>query len=117
MKFPLIKRSTLNCSYGWVGPADVVSRIRPIRLKRLYDETEAESQYRRYFEQLNQWNHQFWKQHNLLYEQKKADYLSSRNIKALPRIKRDSDEMSEFYNQFLSERYSSLTDYNSSDLQ
>ncbi|VDK28055.1 unnamed protein product [Gongylonema pulchrum] len=70
-----VRSLRLDKRFDWVGPPDETSKIRPIRLRRLADETEQERKYREAREALNQWSSQFWAYHNSLFEKKKAEFI------------------------------------------
>ncbi|VDK74370.1 unnamed protein product [Litomosoides sigmodontis] len=107
-----IKDLRLDKRFDWVGPPDDISNIRPVRLRRLANETEQEKKYREAREALNQWSSQFWAHHNILFEKKKAEFIEQRK-KNLGRLEHSSSiDTSEFYKEFLDERYDSLTSYN-----
>ncbi|EFO28417.2 hypothetical protein LOAG_00063 [Loa loa] len=101
----------LDKRFDWVGPPDDISKIRPVRLRRLSNETEQERKYREAREALIQWSSQFWAHHNTLFEKKKQNLLNRK--KNLGRLEHSSAlDMSEFYKEFLDEHYDSLTNYN-----
>ncbi|VDO43342.1 unnamed protein product, partial [Onchocerca flexuosa] len=107
-----IRDLRLDKRFDWVGPPDDISKIRPVRLRRLTNETEQERKYREAREALNQWSSQFWAHHNILFEKKKAEFVEQRK-KSLGRLEHSSAvDMSEFYRKFLDEQYNSLTSYN-----
>ncbi|MCP9264719.1 Queuine tRNA-ribosyltransferase [Dirofilaria immitis] len=100
-----IRDLRLDKRFDWVGPPDDISKIRPVRLRRLTNETKQERKYREAREALNQWSSQFWARHNILFEKKKPNLLI--------RLEHSSAvDMSEFYKKFLDEQYNSLTNYN-----
>ncbi|VIO98604.1 Uncharacterized protein BM_BM6467 [Brugia malayi] len=102
----------LDKRFDWVGPPDDISKIRPVRLRRLSNETEQERKYREAREALIQWSSQFWTHHNILFEKKKAEFVEQRK-KNLGRLEHSNAlDMSEFYKQFLDEQYNNLTNYN-----
>ncbi|VDD95977.1 unnamed protein product [Enterobius vermicularis] len=112
MKFPPVKQTRLDRRYDWVGPPDKVSRIRPIRLRRLHDETSTERKFREFWENMNEWNHRFWETHNLLYEKRKAEFIAHKKSNSLLHEKPTANELSDFYKSFLNENYESLAAYN-----
>ncbi|WKY10435.1 hypothetical protein Q1695_002641 [Nippostrongylus brasiliensis] len=98
--------------YDWVGPPHPVSKIRPIKLRRVDNETELERQYRIAREELNRWSSSFWEKHNTLFDTKKAEFVEKRK-KELGRIEQVSaNDLSRFYKEFLDSRHVSLMDYN-----
>ncbi|CAG9539453.1 unnamed protein product [Cercopithifilaria johnstoni] len=107
-----IKDLRLDNRFDWVGPPDDISKIRPVRLRRLANETEQEKKYREAREALIQWSSQFWTHHNILFEKKKAEFVEQKK-KNLGRLEHSSAvDMSEFYREFLDEQYDSLANYN-----
>ncbi|KAM3717076.1 putative COA8 family protein [Dirofilaria immitis] len=107
-----IRDLRLDKRFDWVGPPDDISKIRPVRLRRLTNETKQERKYREAREALNQWSSQFWARHNILFEKKKAEFVDQKR-KSLGRLEHSSAvDMSEFYKKFLDEQYNSLTNYN-----
>ena len=66
----------LDRRFDWVGPPDKVSKIRPIRLRRVDNESKAEGEYRLARQALSEWNSAFWKYHNELFESKKAEFVA-----------------------------------------
>uniref|UniRef100_A0A915PH28 tRNA-guanine(15) transglycosylase-like domain-containing protein n=1 Tax=Setaria digitata TaxID=48799 RepID=A0A915PH28_9BILA len=111
-KTETVRDLRLDKRFDWVGPPDDISKIRPLRLRRLADETDQERKYREEREALNQWSSRFWAHHNILYEKKKAEFIEQRK-KNLGRLEHSSTiDMSEFYKNFLDERYDSFTNYN-----
>uniref|UniRef100_A0A158P6U6 COA8 family protein CG14806, mitochondrial n=1 Tax=Angiostrongylus cantonensis TaxID=6313 RepID=A0A158P6U6_ANGCA len=98
--------------YDWVGPPHPVSKIRPIKLRRVDNESDLERQYREAREELNRWNSAFWAKHNSLFDTKKARFVEQRK-KELGRIEQISaNDLSVFYKQFLDSQYTSMMAYN-----
>ncbi|VDL77854.1 unnamed protein product [Nippostrongylus brasiliensis] len=75
--------------YDWVGPPHPISKIRPIKLRRVDNETDLERQYRIAREELNRWSSSFWEKHNTLFDTKKAEFVEKRK-KELGRIEQVS---------------------------
>ncbi|MFH4973927.1 hypothetical protein AB6A40_000636 [Gnathostoma spinigerum] len=106
------RRLRLDRRFDWVGPPDPISRIRPIRLRRLPNESATEREYRNAAEALNKWNSKFWVEHNTLFEKEKQKFLDEKRQKK-GRIERLSpDDLSDFYRRFLNERHEALIAYN-----
>ncbi|VDP00991.1 unnamed protein product [Heligmosomoides polygyrus] len=61
--------------YDWVGPPHPVSKIRPIKLRRVDNESDLERQYREAREELNRWSSSFWEKHNTLFDTKKIEFV------------------------------------------
>uniref|UniRef100_A0AC34QWE2 tRNA-guanine(15) transglycosylase-like domain-containing protein n=2 Tax=Panagrolaimus sp. JU765 TaxID=591449 RepID=A0AC34QWE2_9BILA len=102
----------LDRRYDWVGPPDKLSKIRPIKLRRVDNETEYEENYRKNREKLAEWNSNFWSKHNELFDKKKEEFRKEKK-KELGRLGQITPaDMSIFYKQFLNERAASLREYN-----
>ncbi|KAL6742171.1 hypothetical protein Aduo_015351 [Ancylostoma duodenale] len=98
--------------YDWVGPPHPVSKIRPIKLRRVDNETQLEREYREAREELNRWNSSFWAAHNTLFDAKKAEFIEKRK-KELGRLGQVSaNDLSVFYKEFLDSQHASLIAYN-----
>jgi hypothetical protein len=126
-------RPPLDPTRDWIGPADPVSRIRPIHLQRSRFETEAERSYRTQREALQHWNDVFWRAHNQIYDkvwlsvneiiaslclQERQEYLQralSANQQLQTPLDKDTvstNALNEFYKDFLNKRRSALLQYN-----
>ncbi|CAP20486.1 Protein CBG23705 [Caenorhabditis briggsae] len=98
--------------FDWVGPPDSVSKIRKIMLRRVDNESELERQYRAAREELNQWNSDFWAEHNQLFDRQKSEFVEKKQ-KELGRLEHVSaNELSEFYRDFLNDRHVAMMVYN-----
>ncbi|KAL4706321.1 hypothetical protein ACJJTC_004930 [Scirpophaga incertulas] len=93
-----------------IGPPDPVSNLRKIIFKQPSNETQLEKQYRKLRSEIQNWNHDFWTQHNSRFFQEREEYLK-RN---LPEGKQNltADEMSVFYKAFLDKNWTSHIAYN-----
>ncbi|CAI5452410.1 unnamed protein product [Caenorhabditis angaria] len=98
--------------FDWVGPPDSVSKIRKIMLRRVDNESELEKQYRIAREELNQWNSDFWANHNTLFDTQKIHYVEKRKKELGPLEHVSANDLSDFYRDFLNERHSALMSYN-----
>lgn len=49
----------------WIGPPDPVSNLRLIKFYQPPDETAAEKQFREMRQEVQDWNQEFWTQHNV----------------------------------------------------
>ncbi|VDN58867.1 unnamed protein product [Dracunculus medinensis] len=94
------KNVRLDRRFDWVGPPHKLSRIRPIKLRRIQGETVTELAYREALEDLNDWNCRFWCDHNALYERKRREFVEKRESCIV-----HNDDLSEFYKSFIDERY------------
>lgn len=82
------------------------------RLRRLDNESPLERDYRTAREALNQWNSDFWANHNTLFERQKAEFVEKKQ-KQLGRLEHVSaNELSEFYRDFLNQRHAAMMAYN-----
>uniref|UniRef100_A0A8R1E5K3 Uncharacterized protein n=1 Tax=Caenorhabditis japonica TaxID=281687 RepID=A0A8R1E5K3_CAEJA len=98
--------------FDWVGPPDNVSKIRKIMLRRLDNESDLEREYRTAREQLNQWNSDFWAEHNTLFDRQKTEFVE-RKQNELGRLEHVSaNDLSEFYREFLNNRHDAMMAYN-----
>ncbi|XP_030023529.2 COA8 family protein CG14806, mitochondrial [Manduca sexta] len=93
-----------------VGPPDPVSNLRRIVFKQPENETTLEKQYRNMRSEVQEWNQNFWTQHNSRFFQEREDYLK----KNLPEGKQNltADEMSVFYKAFLDKNWKAHISYN-----
>lgn len=81
-------------------------------LRRVDNESELERQYRLAREELNQWNSDFWAEHNQLFDRQKSDFVE-RKQQELGRLEHVSaNELSEFYRDFLNDRHVAMMAYN-----
>ncbi|XP_072944304.1 COA8 family protein CG14806, mitochondrial [Epargyreus clarus] len=93
-----------------VGPPDPVSNLRKVIFKKPKDETALEKRYREMRSEVQDWNQNFWTQHNSRFFQEREEYLK----KNLPEGKANltADEMSVFYKAFLDKNWKSHMNYN-----
>ncbi|VDO35092.1 hypothetical protein V3C99_014179 [Haemonchus contortus] len=105
-------RVRMDRRYDWVGPPHPVSKIRPIKLRRVDNESDLERQYRQAREELNRWSSSFWEKHNTLFDIKKAEFIEKRK-KEIGRIEQVSaNDLSTFYKDFLDSEHANLIAYN-----
>uniref|UniRef100_A0A0K0FFW4 Apoptogenic protein 1, mitochondrial (inferred by orthology to a human protein) n=1 Tax=Strongyloides venezuelensis TaxID=75913 RepID=A0A0K0FFW4_STRVS len=105
-------RIRLDRRFDWVGPADRVSKIRPIKLRIVDNETELEKKYRLDREELNEWNSKFWENHNIAFEKQRDQFITARK-KELGKLGNvTANDMSTFYKEFLNDEYAALSQYN-----
>lgn len=102
----------LDRRYDWVGPPDRASKIRPIKLRRVDNETKEESDYRKAREELVEWNSAFWAAHNELFDKEKKEFVKIKKQKLGKLEQVSAADMSVFYKQFLNERAQALSNYN-----
>ncbi|KAI6222908.1 hypothetical protein M3Y99_01134600 [Aphelenchoides fujianensis] len=102
----------LDSRYDWVGPADEVSRIRPLKFRRSNVVSEVERNYLQDREELNQWNSAFWRRHNQQFERKKSEFVAQQKAKLGIMDQIQPKDWSEFYRKFLNENQRSLAAYN-----
>ncbi|XP_041977010.1 COA8 family protein CG14806, mitochondrial [Aricia agestis] len=99
-----------NISSDMIGPPDPVSNLRRIVFKKPENETTLEKKYRELRIEVQEWNQNFWTQHNSRFFKEREDYLK----KNLPEGKTNltADEMSVFYKAFLDKNWKAHLDYN-----
>ncbi|XP_074640025.1 COA8 family protein CBG23705, mitochondrial-like [Tubulanus polymorphus] len=108
--------STQNCD--WIGPADPVSNLRPIKFYIPTDETALQREFREKRHRIQEWNGSFWKKHNKNFIQAKENFIKTK-LDQLGHFNSDgtkrtltADEMSEFYRSFLRENHKNHLAYN-----
>ncbi len=111
-----------------IGPADKISNLRKYRYYIPENESKLEYDYRIRREQVNTWNHEYWTQQNLKFIQSKRSFVENLKTKKLLDKKLnslttsndtssiqtndDTDEMKEFYRNFLNDNYYNHYEYN-----
>ncbi|KAG8238304.1 hypothetical protein J437_LFUL017790 [Ladona fulva] len=98
-----------------IGPADPVSNLRPILFRIPEKESELEKKLRLKREEIQKWNQEFWATHNNNFLKQKRDFvnsLSSDEVKAKEKKALTSEEMSEFYKDFLDNHWEVHLTYN-----
>ncbi|VDM82200.1 unnamed protein product [Strongylus vulgaris] len=108
--------------YDWVGPPHPVSKIRPIKLRRVDNETKLEREYREAREELNRcnavkfmgmgWSSSFWAKHNSLFDLKKAEFIEKKKKELGPLERMSANDLSVFYKKFLDSEHRNLVAYN-----
>ncbi|CAH0718727.1 unnamed protein product, partial [Brenthis ino] len=93
-----------------IGPPDPVSNLRKIIFKEPKNETNLEKKYRKLRHEVQEWNQNFWTQHNSRFFKERKAYLK----KNLPEGKTNltADEMSVFYKAFLDKNWKTHLSYN-----
>ncbi|XP_032514102.2 COA8 family protein CG14806, mitochondrial [Danaus plexippus] len=99
-----------NISSDMIGPPDPVSNLRRIIFKKSSEETELEKKYRKLRAEVQDWNQNFWTQHNSRFFKEREAYLKNN----LPEGKSNltADEMSVFYKAFLDKNWRTHLYYN-----
>ncbi|XP_053625929.1 COA8 family protein CBG23705, mitochondrial [Plodia interpunctella] len=97
-------------SSDMVGPPDPVSNLRRIIFRQPQNETTLEKRYREMRSEVQEWNQEFWSQHNSRFFQEREEFLK----KNLPEGKQNlsADEMSVFYKAFLDKNWNAHMAYN-----
>ncbi|XP_072376298.1 COA8 family protein CBG23705, mitochondrial [Diabrotica undecimpunctata] len=94
-----------------IGPPDPVSNLRPIMRNMLPNETALQTKLREMQNDTEEWNQNFWANHNKKFMKEKQDFINM-----LLRQDKDKqitpDEMSEFYKRFLDENWKTHVIYN-----
>uniref|UniRef100_A0A0N4ZRJ0 Apoptogenic protein 1, mitochondrial n=1 Tax=Parastrongyloides trichosuri TaxID=131310 RepID=A0A0N4ZRJ0_PARTI len=105
-------RVRLDKRFDWVGPPNRISKIRPIKLRIVENETNIEKNYRIAREQLNMWNSKFWENHNLEFERQRDEFIKNRKNELGKLGNVTANDMSTFYKKFLNDEYAALSHYN-----
>ncbi|CAG4906821.1 unnamed protein product [Colias eurytheme] len=97
-------------STDMVGPPDPVSNLRRIVFKQPANEGQLEKKYRELRAEVQDWNQEFWTQHNSRFFKERENYLKNN----LPEGKSSltADEMSVFYKAFLDKNWKTHINYN-----
>ncbi|XP_049866827.1 COA8 family protein CG14806, mitochondrial isoform X3 [Pectinophora gossypiella] len=97
-------------STDMIGPPDPVSNLRKVIYRQPGNETAIEKKYRELRSEVQDWNQNFWTQHNSRFFQDRDEYLK----KNLPEGKQNltADEMSVFYKAFLDKNWKTHIQYN-----
>lgn len=99
-----------------IGPAHPISNIRDVRLHKPINETNLHKRYRLLRQDTLEWHHQFWITHNTEFAEKKEEYvkkvLTERYPNDVSKTSLNAEEMSEFYKDFLDQKWSSHIKYN-----
>lgn len=95
-----------------VGKPQLLSRLRYVEVIRRNDETEREREYRMHYEDIQNWNNEYWSQNNELFNRSKAEYIR-RNFGHMNEQEALShDQLSDFYRDFLEENRDRHVRYN-----
>ncbi|XP_022106991.1 APOPT family protein CBG23705, mitochondrial-like [Acanthaster planci] len=106
--------------WDWIGPVDKRSNLRQLRFAQRPNETEAERKYREMREEIYDWNHAFWAQHNQNFIEAKERFVKEAlGKKGEGLLDEDgakrvlsADKMAEFYREFLQDNRQTLKLYN-----
>ncbi|XP_033736198.1 cytochrome c oxidase assembly factor 8-like [Pecten maximus] len=100
----------------WIGPPDPVSNLRPIKFCISEDDSPLAKSYRSQRQETQDWNQEFWSDHNTKFYKMKEDFLK-RRLEEKHKAGIDSEtlsaeEMSVFYKEFLDNNYNMHRKYN-----
>ncbi|EDV29874.1 uncharacterized protein TRIADDRAFT_20194, partial [Trichoplax adhaerens] len=101
-----------------VGQPDPQSNIRPFILREKSLESPSERYLRQMRRDVQEWNHQFWREQNINFQQCKKEYIAKRDANCKMKESNDeethlhADELAEFYGQFLNDNYKIHINYN-----
>ncbi|XP_076043080.1 cytochrome c oxidase assembly factor 8 isoform X2 [Oratosquilla oratoria] len=106
-----------GASHDCIGPPNKFSNIRPIKFYVPTNETPLQLQLRKHREETQEWNDEFWKNHNIKFKKMKADFIKKRLEEKYANTVEDqkrltADEMSEFYKAFLDLHRTQHIEYN-----
>ncbi|XP_034949537.1 COA8 family protein CG14806, mitochondrial [Chelonus insularis] len=107
-KFNLVK-NTKTENADVIGPPDEISNLRPIIFAKSKNETKLEKEYREMREDTQNWNQQFWSEHNsrFITERKQFQKGLNKNDGSIT-----ADQMSIFYKSFLDKNWKTHLNYN-----
>ncbi|CAH1802983.1 unnamed protein product [Owenia fusiformis] len=101
-----------------IGPPDVKSNLRHVKFHVPENETASERAFRERMEEIQQWNQDFWENHNNLYRKAKKEYVAAK-LDQLGHFHDDGtkrnlspDEMADFYREFSIENRNKHIRYN-----
>ncbi|ESO02537.1 hypothetical protein HELRODRAFT_66220, partial [Helobdella robusta] len=96
--------------HDWIGPADKVSNLRPLKFYKKKRESKREEELRIFREDTQAWNQEFWRKHNDNFTMMKKEYIKEngkdKNL--------TTAEMGIFYKKFLDDNYRIHLQYNKS---
>ncbi len=102
-----------------VGPPDKVTNLRPVRIHIPENESELRAELRRLRQDTHEWSHNFWSEHNTQFKEKREAHVqrvlrgrSDAEKEAAETSTVTSDEMSEFYRDFLNNQRKAHLAYN-----
>ncbi|XP_078005314.1 cytochrome c oxidase assembly factor 8 [Phascolarctos cinereus] len=104
----------------WIGPPDRYSNLRPIKFYIPENESPLEQQLRKLRQETQEWNQQYWANHNQTFSKEKEEFIHSR-LKARglglkdetgKKITLNAEEMADFYKEFLSKNFQKHMYYN-----
>lgn len=103
-----------NGNHTWVGPPDPSSNLRLKVFPTSEHLTQEETQFYKKSKEIQEWNQEYWASHNKDFEQSKKMYIEKKtNEKNLdPHSNLSTEEMAEFYKEFLNKNYSKHILYN-----
>lgn len=115
---PDLARADQDC----IGPADPISRMRPIHFHVPPNETPLQAAYRTARDDTQGWNQTYWLHHNASFEKEKQAFISSKLTEkykdsdllgdSQQRANLTAEEMAEFYKHFLDSNYERHMQYN-----
>ncbi|KAL0969020.1 hypothetical protein UPYG_G00221650 [Umbra pygmaea] len=109
-----------DSKHDWIGPPNRLSNLRPIIYHVPENETELEKKLRILRQETENWNHAFWTNQNVTFNNEKNYFILSQ-LKEKGITERDekgrkrtlnSEEMAVFYKHFLDENCSRHANYN-----
>ncbi|KAJ3642453.1 hypothetical protein Zmor_025241 [Zophobas morio] len=107
---PVIVMSEKN-DVDIIGAPDSISNLRPIIRKKLGNETALQRQLREMQNATQEWNQEFWANHNANFIKERQRYINQRH-KAGEKTPLSAEEMSEFYKSFLDKNWERHLKYN-----
>ncbi|XP_069116767.1 COA8 family protein CBG23705, mitochondrial-like [Argopecten irradians] len=100
----------------WIGPPDPVSNLRPVKFYVSKEDTRLEQSYRSQRQETQDWNQEFWAEHNTKFYKMKEEFvkrrLEEKHQAGIDSETLSAEEMSVFYREFLDNNYNLHRTYN-----
>ncbi|XP_047736874.1 cytochrome c oxidase assembly factor 8-like isoform X2 [Hyalella azteca] len=105
----------------YVGPPHPVSKLRPVLYCTAKQETPLQAAHRTSLLETQSWNQNYWLQHNTAFEKEKQAFITKKLSEKYSIASRHgnedqltltSEEMAEFYKQFLDQNFDQHMQYN-----
>ncbi|XP_023343678.1 apoptogenic protein 1, mitochondrial [Eurytemora carolleeae] len=99
-----------------IGPAHPISNLRALQLGRKHNETKYEVKLRLVRQETQMFNQEFWVEHNTAFKQGREKFINNLLAVKYPTEKDKktltSEEMSEFYREFMNQQWRNHLQYN-----
>lgn len=95
-----------------VSKPQILSRLRYVDIIRRPDETAQEKAYRVRYEELQNWNNEYWAENNELFNMEKANYIRQNFDQMDEEQALSHDQLASFYRDFLERNRERHVEYN-----